>query len=321
MENNKGKLEGLIKNLCILIHTECSSISDESNSEELGKVLSLSSLDALDFISETINEAIEAKKTAKDGSQYMDFLEDEGYQKEMQKLESEIRNHIKIEQQMKLFADALEEKSTQLESHLNHVKKQSTSKIETMKSEAKTLKSQIISLNKEIAELKKESETSSKESNNGKIKELGKSNEIDKKIARAEIEHAKVARSLNETEKEYVQQKKDNEELKCMLREFVGANVEESKEKGLIYKAKYEEKCLELELIKKKARGGEKGGRKQVARSVTPTLAKGIHVQSQKVMKKVPSNERIRLVRGERIINKQENSEKKRLPMSFTARK
>lgn len=322
MELNKSQLDVLIKNLCVVIHTELENIGGEfSPNENISTLIALDSFKALDFITATIDRALQAKSQSKEDSLYEDFITDEGYQKEMQKLENEIRNHIKTEQQMKLYADALEEKNEKLSAKLTEAKAQPNSRLDLFKSENKKLKVKLSLIQKEISEHKKEGEGLTRSTSRTRLGIYSKTGEIDKKIVRAELEHAKVSKSLLDTEKEYSQQKRDNEELKSILKEFIGSGAENQKEKGLVYKKKYEQKCLELDGLKKKLKmmevaAGIKG------RSATPTLVKNIQVQSQRIIRKVGSNEKLRSGKAMAgVVMRTEPAEKKRLPLSFTARR
>lgn len=326
MEDNKSELDVQIRNLCILIHTELESIdSPFQNSETVTSILTLDSFKCLDYITKVVDQALEAKKKAREIPSYSDFLNSESYQKEMQKLENEIRNHIKIEQQMKLYADALEEKNQQVENQGKDLKKKLQNCLDPLKTENKTLKQQIATTTKEISDLKKVQEIrvldqSSKDMSKIKQRDSIKSTEMDKKIARAEFEHNRVSKSLSEMEKEYQQQKKDNEELKKILKEILGKNIEESKEQGLLYKSKYERKCIELDYMKKRMKAIEAANTRN-NRSITPAINK-VGNSSQKNLRKASSTEKIRVGRIEKIVQKTDRDqvEKKRLPLSFTAR-
>lgn len=321
MELNKSQLDVLIKNLCVVIHTELENIGGEfAPKEDIATILAFSSSKALEYISSAIDKALQAKQQSKEDSLYDDFLNDESYQKEMQKLENEIRNHIKTEQQMKLYADALEEKNEKLSAKLTEAKSQEGPKQESLKSENKKLKSKIALIQKEILEHKKDNEGLTRSASRTRLGIHPKTSEIDKKIVRAELEHAKVSKSLQDAEKEYSQQKKDNDELKNILKEFMGTGGENQKEKAQAFKKKYEQKCLELNELKKKVKMMECASNVK-GRSVTPTLVKSIQVQSQKIIRKVGSNEKLKSGRGAGVVMRTEPAEKKRLPLSFTARK
>jgi hypothetical protein len=281
--------------------------------EKISSLLNLNSFQALEFISNTIEKALEAKNKSKEDSLYEEFLNDESYQKEMQKLENEIRNHIKIEQQMKLYSDALEEKHEKLAARLNEAKKVAAGKVEVIKQENKQIKAKILTIQKEIAESKKEEKGFPRVSSKTRLTNYPKNQEIDKKIAKIDHEQSIASKLLQDAEKEYSSQKKDNEELKIILKEFVALSAENQKERAAIYKKKFEEKCLEVESLKKKMKAETKSGR-----SVTPTLTKTIQMQSQKIIKKTGSNEKLKTMRFERLVTQ---PEKKRLPLSFTARK
>ena len=144
----------------------------------------------------------------------------------MQKLESEIRNHIKIEQQMKIFADALEEKTNSLETLKLEMKESSKQKIALLVSENKNLRHKISVVSAEIEKRKK---NESKDVSKAKIKE-NKSTEVNKKIAKVDNDHSKISKSLIDIDKEYDQQKKDNKDLKLLIKQYLKSGSEENLE-------------------------------------------------------------------------------------------
>ena len=326
MGDNKPELDIIIRNLCILVHTELESIGgDLKQNENLTEIIRLNSFKALDYISNAIESALTAKKSAKENSYYKDFLNNELYQKEMQKLENEIRNHIKIEQQMKLYADALEEKNIKLENIKKELKKSFTQKIDQKRAETKKISNSISMLLKELDDIKKQNESSNRDVSKIKSKENLKFRDIDKNLSKVDNEHEKISKIILNTELEYNQHKKDNEELKILLKEYLGTSEEENKEQKLMFKNKYDQKCAEVDLLKKKLKFLEKiDGKKRTARSITPSISKTTHVQSHKIIKKVSSVEKLKSKGLEKTLNKTDRelvSEKKRLPMSFTTRR
>lgn len=331
MESNKSELVTLIRNLCILVHTESNYTQEaKKDDKKLTEIIGLNSSEALDYISNAIDLALNDKKIAKERSYYEDFMTNETYQKEMQRLENEIRNHIKIEQQMKLYADALEEKNEKLEKHQKDLKKYSNQRLEEKKQENTKIKNTIASMKKNLESLKKTNDSGKFRSLKVNAKETEKYQGINKKINKAEKEYLNVSKAIAEFDEEYAQQKKDNEELKKILKEYVASGSEKTKEEELMYKNKYEQKCIEIELIKKKMRLMESSLAKKNSRSLTPNITKK-HVQSGKIMKTASSIEKMKTVssidkmKTQRIVHheqKVENmTEKKRLPLNFTARR
>jgi chromosome segregation ATPase len=325
MESNKSELDTLIKNLSILVHTELESIGGElKSSETIANIVQLDSFRALDYISKSTDLALLAKKKAKETSYYSEFLNNETYQKEMQKLEHEIRNHIKIEQQMKLYADALEEKNLKCETLKKEIKKSNREKITKLKTENKDLKLSIADISKEIENSKRLNETSSKDILKNKGKENIKNSDIDKKLAKIEIEHNKLVKVIADAEKEYEQQKKDNEELKAILKGNLETKVEERIERDSV-KNKYDSRSNEFEVLRKKVKYPEPSSvRKNNYRSITPNMPKTHNIQSSRIIRKVSSNDKINPSKIEKILQRSEKEhcyEKKRLPLSFTSRR
>lgn len=319
MENKKSELDSRIKNLCVLIHTELESIEGpQKSSKNIEEILQFTTIQALNYISSIIDQGIETKSKAKQIPLYSEFINNESYQKEMQKLESEIRNHIKIEQQMKIFADALEEKTNSLETLKLEMKESSKQKIALLVSENKNLRHKISVVSAEIEKRKK---NESKDVSKAKIKE-NKSTEVNKKIAKVDNDHSKISKSLIDIDKEYDQQKKDNKDLKLLIKQYLKSGSEENLEIKMLYKQKYDKKCFELDSIKQKVKYMEILTDNKRHRSVTPNLVKSRQMSKCKSMKKIPSVEKIKSSRFERTLQRAEQIvEKKRLPLAFTSRK
>jgi len=65
---------------------------------------------ALKFLKTSVRDLIQTKQKIWDTEKFQQMNEDDMYQKAMQKLENEIRSHIKSQHQLKLFVENLEGK-------------------------------------------------------------------------------------------------------------------------------------------------------------------------------------------------------------------
>lgn len=113
---SKG-LEKKIIEICVFLHTELSSMQSHLDDSilELSEVLRLDPYQALELIVESIKDLLKVKRNFIQMDEYKSYKAHEQYQKALQKLESEVRNHIKIEQQMKLHIDSTQAKIEELE--------------------------------------------------------------------------------------------------------------------------------------------------------------------------------------------------------------
>jgi hypothetical protein len=94
----KSLEKGLI-DLCLFIHTEYHSATAEPNESviELSDILQLDSFEALGLIKDTLTTLIRQYFEYEQLQDYKDVRTNEGYEKALQKLESEVRSHIQIE--------------------------------------------------------------------------------------------------------------------------------------------------------------------------------------------------------------------------------
>ena len=325
MEHNKSELDVFIKNLCILVHTELESVGGEFKPKEnINEVLQLNSFKGLDYISNATHLALIAKSAAKENVNYKDFLNNELYQKEMQKLENEIRNHIKIEQQMKLYCDALDEKKNHLENTKKDLEKNIKQKIVEKKQEHKKVSKNILIITKELESYKKQHESSKKDISKTKSQLSLKYSNIDKKLEKAENDYETTSKILSEFELEYSKRAKENQELKALLNKYLGSGKENTREE-MAYKNKYDNQCIETELLRKQIRDIELSTQKRrLSRSITQSIAKGSLIQSHKIIKPASSLERIKsgvLEKMQQKNNKETVNSQRRLPLSFTSRK
>ena len=106
--SNKS-LEKSIADTCVFLYTELSSI-EPSEDLNLSDILKLSPQEGVEFIKQTSKDLLAVKRNFLMLDQYRDFNYEQQYQKALQKLESEVRNHIKIEQQLKIQLESSQNK-------------------------------------------------------------------------------------------------------------------------------------------------------------------------------------------------------------------
>ncbi|OMJ75220.1 hypothetical protein SteCoe_25698 [Stentor coeruleus] len=121
-------LERKIIDICVFLHTELSSMQCDLDDSilDLNEVLRLEVNQALELITENIKDLLKIKRNFMMIDEYKNYKAHEQYQKALQKLEGEVRHHIKIEQQMKLHIDSTQAKLEELEKnkedlHVNNI--------------------------------------------------------------------------------------------------------------------------------------------------------------------------------------------------------
>ena len=102
------RLQRGVVDLSVFVHTEVSNLAPDDSMEtgmELGQVLELDPVDALLQVKKVVADLLKFKRDVMLTREYDDFKTMQQYQSALQKLESEVRNHIKIEQQLKLHIE------------------------------------------------------------------------------------------------------------------------------------------------------------------------------------------------------------------------
>ena len=135
-------LEKKIIDICVFLHTELGSMQSNLDDTlmDLSEVLHLQVNQALELITENIRELLKVKRNFAVMEEYKTYKAHEQYQKALQKLEGEVRNHIKIEQQMKLHIDSTQAKIEEYEKNksdsgtLDNLKRENIKLIEKIKS-------------------------------------------------------------------------------------------------------------------------------------------------------------------------------------------
>lgn len=83
-------LKRKVKDLCVFVHTEISNEEVSDSQESLSELLRLSPEEMIDYVKILVSSLLKKKPEEVDSSGF------KGYQKALQKLEAEVRNHINV---------------------------------------------------------------------------------------------------------------------------------------------------------------------------------------------------------------------------------
>ena len=267
-------LEESIKNLCVLIHTELSSSGEENPyGLEIEEVIQLSPEQALDHISRVLEELIQLKKQISQLENYQDFKNSDNYEKALQKLENEVRNHIKVEQQLKIYIDNLKSKLSEAEKTGEELQHNNQNLVEQMKNDNKALRNLIKIREKEIQELKARKNSQKKLPKNKTSREPDKVLDLERRSNKLQQEIKNLQSILNDKTKELNKQKHQRKKIQS-IGNFPEPTFDQEKAVVEFYKKKYEEKCLETEQLQKRVKRNQVYERPiKTDRSVSPLLA------------------------------------------------
>jgi pyridoxine 5'-phosphate synthase PdxJ len=194
-------LEVILRELAISLYTELTPEDKPIIGESIHEIATSHPMILIRNIRELYEALTQCKKTIEKVDFFDEFAENQGYQKALQKLDNEIRNHIKTELQMKVFLDSLEEQISTAKQEKTNVIESNVSVLEKIKDDNKHLKAKLALKNVELDELKRSTadfdesalETLKKKTlkNCEKIEELEKSNNALKQrwlTAKSELE-------------------------------------------------------------------------------------------------------------------------------------
>jgi vacuolar-type H+-ATPase subunit I/STV1 len=210
MENEN--LAFLITDLCVSLYTELVDTDKPCFSPSLQSLLHSDALSLLQKTRSLYDRLLKTKSSMQEVEFYSQFSENEGYQKALQKLDSEIRNHIKHELQMKVFIDNLDEKLLKA-GKTPGIALESQENLERLSVNFKS--NQLEELKKSLSSNDEREVFSLKERN---FKEAVKIAEIEKETLKIKQKCAQVKIELDFVNNEYERQKNEFLRLKSLLR-------------------------------------------------------------------------------------------------------
>ena len=122
-----SRLTRQITDLAVFLHTELTSLPRHDSAvpvSDLSQVLKLDPGEALAQAKDRVAELVKFKRDVMMTREYEDFRTMQQYQGALQKLESEVRNHIKVEQQLKIHIENLHGRMEDTERDSEKLKKE-----------------------------------------------------------------------------------------------------------------------------------------------------------------------------------------------------
>ena len=216
MENEELKF--LLKEISVSLYTELSGEDKQYLGNDLNSILKNDPLSNLKNLSDLYDSLSDCKNSIQQVDFYDDFSENQGYQKALQKLDKEIRNHIKHELQMKVYIDSIEEKILKAQSQCSIAMESKKAGLEKLKIDNKQLKIRIVAKNDEINEIK----TSGSNYDEKELilirqklqKDTERISELEQNIQRLKQKWSQAKMELNNKNKEYEQHKNNFISLK-----------------------------------------------------------------------------------------------------------
>jgi hypothetical protein len=210
------KLLLMIKELSVSLYTDLSTQEQQLLGKDLVQVLSKDANETLSNFSDLFKSLKNFESLVKNSANNKKFKENEVYQKELQKLDSEIRQHFKNELEMKVLIDGLDEKMKDFHSENLILLEQNYKTIESLIQTNKKLKESLRQRTQEIEELKKIGNSEQEKENfEGKVKKESEAiQEITLNNEKNFKKYSKMKSELETTNKEYEKLRSEFIELK-----------------------------------------------------------------------------------------------------------
>ncbi|CAG9333170.1 unnamed protein product [Blepharisma stoltei] len=252
-----GKLERKVQKLCLKLHQGLFDMQDDSDESmmSVGEVKEIHPLEAMAHVTEAIKELLVLKRSLKTFKENENFETTKNYQKALQKLEAEVREHFKIESQLKLYIDSTKQKIEDNKKLLDRGADELDKEKEILMKELATLDEEVSLAKKAIVlqdtldqgEILKEPESEDVSS-----PESEKALKIVAKNKSLEIEIKKLREQIKEQEWENKEILRQKNEAKKALEKYRSGQYNPELSIAEFYKLKFEEKCLEsIELQRK----------------------------------------------------------------------
>jgi len=277
-----------VREICVYLHTEFVALvaarqrdNEEDSFMDLSEVLSLDVTESLEHIAAAVKELMSAKRDLKTCRETaVDQDERERYERALQKVESEVRNHIKVgtrqvEQQLKLHIEHLQQKIEDCDKGKAALTASYEKAMEDLRKDNATLSDLVKAKDKELSEARAASMRTTSDMRDSKAnvsdssyceradkpklaqdvkllkhnsrREAARMVEMERKVGALEDQLKSVQAECGDKQKECDKWKKEFEVLHVTMRnkEFVGlAPLDDAK--ADYYKRRYEEKCCEL---------------------------------------------------------------------------
>lgn len=212
------KLKFMIKELTVSLYTDLADTDKQILADSLIDLLQLGTDSAMKRLHSLYISLSQDESSIKKSNVFNEFSVNEGYQKALQKLDSEIRTHIKYEFQMKVFIETLEEKIQKKKlSELNE-NPEGLVTVDKLIEQNEGIQNKINLKREELRELKKITKVSEElellnlrekvAKENEKILELEKNNEsLLKKYARTKVDLDLAVRESRKYQSELIEMK------------------------------------------------------------------------------------------------------------------
>ena len=303
------KLESQLKFLCLKIHgVLCETTEDSQDSlMDPEDVYEMDCKEAVMHCKEAIKDMLGMKRNVK-------IFKESGvgpssaYQKPLQKLEEEIRNHIKVENQLRLYIDQTQAELDKFQKANDQAQEKAQEEISVLEEERKHLSFILSSKDKELEALKRSVRNALSEYGKEICESLSESptEELESKVHQFERTQKSLKQEILEKDRELRLLRKEISETKRAFSRKASEKYAPELSTANYFKQKYEEKCMEaIKLQNQLKRSTDRSSKKGSLKSSHSPLQKGSE-NTERSRRKSPfylPNSRVKLSQTTKKLN------------------
>jgi hypothetical protein len=251
------ELEDKIMEICKTLHESlCKESQDPDDSiMSSSEVNQLEPVEALKHMTEAIKDLLSHERNIKIFRQFKSFHNSEAVQSTLQKLEADIREHVKIENQLKLYCENYESLIEDQENELKNLESFNKRKLEEAEAENESLKIELKELEAELFKVKKKDFDLSREPESEIPSESDYRNLI---LAEKSSKVKKLKEIARNREARCKELTKENKEMLELIRKAEGEKEDIDFPTYSYYQVKYREKCREVSNLRKRIKNQAK---------------------------------------------------------------
>lgn len=107
---SREELQQAVFDLSLFLHTELTGLKREESDDEasLSDLLARTPLEAMDYVNDVVRDLVAYRRNFRNSVAFEQFGDVSKFERALQKLENEVRNHVKVQQQLRLHIESLQ---------------------------------------------------------------------------------------------------------------------------------------------------------------------------------------------------------------------
>lgn len=249
------ELEDKVMKICRALHENlCKDNQDPEDSlMSAGEVNQLEPIEALKHMTEAIKDLLSHERNIKTFRQHKSFHNSDAVQSTLQKLEADIREHVKIENQLKLYCENYEALIEEQENEIKIIENSTRKKLDELEAENESLKIDLRLLEEELLKTKSRKDCKDTEISREPESEIPSENDHKNVVLADKYSRIKKLKDMAKNKEMLCKElTRENKEMLDLIKKAEGEKDDIDFPTYSYYKAKYREKCREASVLKKK---------------------------------------------------------------------